>query len=54
MDAWNALQFAHEDKGVNRRCILLGKLFDVKLKTLTIWITNVTQVLKTAQEIAST
>jgi hypothetical protein len=29
-------------------------LFDVKLKTLTIWITNVTQVLKTAQEIAST
>jgi hypothetical protein len=37
MDAWNALQSAYEDKCVNRRCMLLGKLFDVKLKALTMW-----------------
>jgi hypothetical protein len=54
MDAWNAWQSAYEDKGVNRRCILLGKLFDVKLKNFNNMENYVTQVLKTAQEIAST
>jgi hypothetical protein len=48
MDAWNALQSAYEDKGVNRRCILLGKLFDVKLKDFNNMENYVTQVLKTA------
>jgi hypothetical protein len=48
------LQSAYEDKGVNRRCILLGKLFDVKLKNFNNMENYVTQVLKTAQEIAST
>jgi hypothetical protein len=37
IDAWNALQSAYEDKGVNRRCIPLGKVFDVKLKNFNIW-----------------
>jgi hypothetical protein len=50
MDAWNALQFAYKDKDVNRRCILLGKLFDVKLKHFNNMQNYVTQVLKTAQE----
>jgi hypothetical protein len=54
MDAWNALQSAYEDKGVNRRCMLLGKLFDVKLKNFNNIENYVTQVLKIAQEIVST
>jgi hypothetical protein len=52
MDAWNALQSAYEDKGANRCCILLGKLFDIMLKNN--MENYVTQVLKPAQEIAST
>jgi hypothetical protein len=54
MDAWNALQSACEDKGVNRRCMLLGKLFDVKLKHFNNMENYVTQVLKIAQEIGLT
>jgi hypothetical protein len=54
MDAWNALQSAYEDKGVNRRCMLLGKLFDVKLKNFNNVENYVTQVIKIAQEIVST
>jgi hypothetical protein len=51
MGAWNALQSAYEGKGVNRRCILLGKLFNVK--NFNNMENYVTQVLTTAQEIAS-
>jgi hypothetical protein len=54
MDAWNALQSAYEDNGVNRRCMLLGKLFDVKLKNFNNMENYVMQVLKIAQEIVST
>jgi hypothetical protein len=54
MDAWNALQSAYEDKGVNRSCTLLGKLFHVKLKNINNMENYVTQVLKIAQEIGST
>jgi hypothetical protein len=54
MNAWNALQSAYEDKGVNRLCILLGKVIDVKLKNFNNMENYVTRVLKTAQEIAST
>jgi hypothetical protein len=54
MDAWNALQSACEDKGMNRRCMLLGKLFDVKFKNYNSMENYVTQVLKIAQEILST
>jgi hypothetical protein len=51
--AWQALQSAFEDKGVNRRRILLGKLFSIKLKHYTSMDSYVTQVLSTAQEIAA-
>jgi hypothetical protein len=54
MDAWNALQSVYEDKGVNRRCMLLGKLFDVKLKNFNNMENYLTQVLKIAKEIGST
>jgi hypothetical protein len=54
MDAWNDLQSAYEDKDVNRRCMLLGKLFDVKLRNFNNMENYVTQVLKIAQEIVST
>jgi hypothetical protein len=50
--AWEALQSAFEDKGVNRRCTLLGK-FSIKLKHYTSMDSYVTQVLSTAQEIAT-
>jgi hypothetical protein len=48
---WGALQTAFEDK--NRRCVLLGKLFGIKLKHHTSMDSYVTQVLSTAQEMAS-
>jgi hypothetical protein len=51
--AWEALQSAFEDKGVNRRCILLGKLFSIKLKHYNSMDSYVIQVLSTAQEIAA-
>jgi hypothetical protein len=54
MDAWNALKSAYEDKGANRRCMLLGKLFDVKLKNFNNMENYVTQILKIAQEIVTT
>jgi hypothetical protein len=54
MDAWNALQSAYEDKSVNRRCMLLGKLFNVKLKNFDNMENYVTQVFKITQEIGST
>jgi hypothetical protein len=54
MDAWNALQSAYEGKGVNRSCMLLGKLFDVKIKNFNNMENYVTKVLKIAQEIGST
>jgi transposase InsO family protein len=54
MDAWNALASAFEDKGVNRRCVLLGKLFDIKLKNCNSMEGYVTQVLTAAQDIAAT
>jgi hypothetical protein len=51
--AWEALQSAFEDKDVNRRCVLLRKLFGIKLKHHTSMDSYVTQVLSTAQEIAA-
>jgi hypothetical protein len=50
--AWEALQSAFEDKGMNRRCILLGK-FSIKLKHYTSMDSYVTEVLSTAQETAT-
>jgi hypothetical protein len=49
----DVLQTAFEDKGVNRRCMLLEKLFGIKLKHHTPMDNYVTQVLSTAQEMAS-
>jgi hypothetical protein len=48
----DALQTAFEDKEVNRRCVLLGKLFGIKLKHHTS-MDSLTQVLSTTQEMAS-
>ncbi|KAK9680567.1 protein of unknown function (DUF4219) [Popillia japonica] len=51
--AWDVLVKAFEDKGINRRCVVLGKLFDIKLKNHNSMESHVTSISRTSQELAA-